>query len=114
MPRPFGEVALRETVTAVAPVVAGMIDADDDEPGLGERQGRIVMVSGAPAGSVREHDQRQLLTRDRTIRRDNLAEQAQWLRNSRRVAGIPDDNLQGLVFRIRNHDFLEPDRAGGS
>jgi hypothetical protein len=72
---PFDEVAPREAVGAVMPVVAGMSDGDCDEPGLGQRQRSVVTGLGPAAGPVRDHDQRQLRPGNRRIRCDGLLKQ---------------------------------------
>src|SRR5207302_7455030 len=89
-----------------------MLDCGGDDASLGERRRGVVMPRGAAARTVRDHDQRQACAGDRPTDRHDLLERPKTMRFGRRIAWIPNSNLERLVFRIRYRDLLETDCPG--
>src|SRR5207302_815018 len=75
--------------------IAGMIDRSDDEAGIGERLGRIVMADEVAAPAMRDDDERQPVAGDRTILRPRKGYSAEVDLSRRLGAGIPHRSVEG-------------------
>jgi hypothetical protein len=65
--RPLDEHRQIAGMAHVGSGMAGMIDGGDDEAGIGERLGHIVMADEIAACAMRDDDERQLVAADRTV-----------------------------------------------
>jgi hypothetical protein len=100
----------------VAPFVAGMGHCGNDETCLSECQRRIVNIMrfGAPAGALRDHDQRQTRPGDRAVQGEGALKQREWARYRRQVARLSDVEIEGLAPPIGVGRLFEAQRAGGA